>query len=244
MMNRRDSLKVALGASAALIVPSLVSAGPDAAMAQTIAPPAFTLPPLGYALDALEPHIDAETMRIHHELHHAGYVKNLNAIVSDNPSLAGMPMAKTLRAIDKLPSGIQDSVRNNMGGHWNHSLFWQLMAPGGAKEPSGKLKAGIDEAFGSVAAMQDAVNKAGLSRFGSGWAWLGVGTQGKLVVFSTPNQDTPHMVAGVRGGVIGVDVWEHAYYLKHQNRRADYLASWWRAVNWDKANENFKKAMG
>lgn len=242
-MNRRDSIKLAVGASAAALLPPLVGTGADAALAQTVAPPAFTLPPLGYAVDALEPHIDAETMRIHHERHHAGYVKNLNAIVTDHPSLAGVPMAKTLRTIDKLPAAIQDGVRNNMGGHWNHSFFWQLMTPGGAKEPTGKLKAAIDEAFGSVAAMQDAVNKAGLGRFGSGWAWLGVGAQGKLVVFSTGNQDTPHMVAGVRGAVVGVDVWEHAYYLKHRSARGAYLAAWWNVVNWDKASEVYEQLL-
>ena len=242
-MNRRDSLKLALGAAAATLLPPLAGAGSDAALAQTIAPPAFTLPPLGYALDALEPHIDAETMRIHYEKHHAGYVKNLNAIVTENPALAGMPMAKTLRSIDKLPAGIQDGVRNNMGGHWNHSFFWQMMTPGGANEPAAKLKVAVDEAFGSVAAMQDAVNKAGLARFGSGWAWVGVGPQGKLTVFSTPNQDTPHMVSGVRGAVLGVDVWEHAYYLKHRSARGAYLTAWWNVVNWDKAGEAYERLL-
>ncbi len=242
-MNRRDSIKLAVGASAAAFLPPLVGAGSDAALAQTVAPPAFTLPPLGYAFDALEPHIDAETMRIHYEKHHAGYVKNLNDIAAQHASLAGVSMAKTLRAIDKLPTGIQDGVRNNMGGHWNHSFFWQLMTPGGAREPGGKLKAAIEEAFGSLDAMQDAVNKAGLARFGSGWAWVGVGAQGKLVVFSTGNQDTPHMVAGMRGGVLGVDVWEHAYYLKHRSARGAYLKAWWNVVNWDKASEVYEQLL-
>lgn len=237
-MDRRDAIKLAAGAavvtigSAAPVLPA-VAQGPGAA--------AFTLPPLGYAFDALEPHIDAQTMRIHHGTHHAGYVKNLNALVAKHPALAKVPMEETLSAIEALPAELRDGVRNNMGGHWNHSFFWQVMAPGGSKAPSGELKAAIETGFGSLAALQDAVNKAGLGRFGSGWAWLGVGRDGKLKVFSTPYQDTPHMVAGIRGAVLGVDVWEHAYYLKHQAARGAYLAAWWNVVNWERAEQNYKK---
>jgi Fe-Mn family superoxide dismutase len=238
-MNRRDAVKLTASAALATFGPSAatLSAGPAAAQAPA---QAFTLPPLGYAFDALEPHIDTQTMRIHHDTHHGAYVKNLNALLEKQPSLAQVPMEQTLAAISALPAEIQEGVRNNMGGHWNHSFFWTVMAPGGARAPSGKLKEAIEAAFGSVAAMQEAVNKAGLGRFGSGWAWLGLGTDGKLAVFSTPYQDTPHMVSGMRGGaVLGVDVWEHAYYLKHQAARGAYLTAWWNTVNWDKAAENF-----
>lgn len=242
-MNRRKATQLVAGASAATFVP-LLSGSVSRARAQTTPPPAFSLPQLGYAFDALEPHIDTETMRIHHGAHHAGYVRNLNAIVAANPTLAGIPMAKTLRAIEKLPEAMREGVRNNMGGHWNHSFFWELMTPGGAREPQGRLKAAIEETFGSVAAMRKAVEAAGLARFGSGWVWLGVAQPGRLTVFSTANQDTPHMVSGVRGAVLGIDVWEHAYYLKHRGARAAYLSSWWNVVNWDKASEAFERLLG
>lgn len=243
-MNRRDAVKMtASGALAALGASGVIPrSGSGSAAAQAGAAPAFALPPLGYAFEALEPHIDTLTMRIHHGTHHAAYVRNLNALVEKHPQLAKAPMEKTLAAITSLPAEIRDGVRNNMGGHWNHSLFWTVMTPGGAKAPSSKLKDAIDAAFGSVAGMQDAVNKAALGRFGSGWAWLGVRRDRKLAVFSTPYQDTPHMVSGVRGAVIGVDVWEHAYYLKHQAARGAYLTAWWNVVNWDKAAENFARA--
>jgi Fe-Mn family superoxide dismutase len=243
-MNRRDAVKLAAGAALATVSPSAVVLGAGPAAAQAPGSQAFTLPPLGYAFDALEPHIDARTMQIHHDVHHAAYVRNLNAIVEKHPALAKAPMEETLSSISALPAEIQDGVRNNMGGHWNHSYFWTLMAPGGAKEPGGKLKEAIDAAFGSVAGLQETVNKAGLGRFGSGWAWLGVRTDGKLAVFATPYQETPHMVSGMRGAVLGVDVWEHAYYLKYQAARGNYLTAWWNVVNWDKAAENFGRLTG
>ena len=237
-MDRRDAIKLTVSA-AAVTIGSAAAVLP--AIAQGTQSDAFTLPPLGYAFDALEPHIDAQTMRIHHGTHHAGYVKNLNALAARLPALGKTPMEETLRAIATLPADLRDGVRNNMGGHWNHSFFWQVMAPGGAKAPSGALKTAVEATFGSVAALQDSVNKAGLGRFGSGWAWLAVGRDGKLQVFSTPYQDTPHMVADVRGAVLGVDVWEHAYYLKHQAARGSYLTAWWNVVNWNQVDENYKK---
>ncbi|MEZ5816679.1 MAG: superoxide dismutase [Hyphomicrobiaceae bacterium] len=237
-MNRRQAVQLVVGASLTAAAPAL-NGRRSRAEAQTIAPPAFALPPLGYGFDALEPHIDAQTMRIHHGTHHAAYVRNINAIVAANPALAGIPMAKTLRSIEKLPEAIQAGVRDNMGGHWNHSFFWRLMKPGGPSQPSGKLKEAITGTFGSLSAMQRAVNEAGLARFGSGWVWLGVGPRGQLTVVSTSNQDTPHMVSGIRGAVLGIDLWEHAYYLKHQAARGAYLTAWWNVVNWDTASETF-----
>lgn len=247
-MNRRDLVKLAAGVVAAGTAPLL--AGVEAeAWAQAPSPvvvpkpPAFVLPPLGYAFEALEPHIDTTTMKVHHGTHHAGYVRNLNTLADKLPSLAKVPMERTLGSLAKLPADLRDGVRNNMGGHWNHSFFWAVMRPGGATAPAGPLKTAIDGAFGSIMAMQEAVNTAALNRFGSGWAWLGVGRDRRLTVFSTPYQDTPQMVAGVRGAVLGVDVWEHAYYLKHQAGRAAYLKAWWNTVNWDQASANHAAAV-
>jgi len=238
-MNRRDAVKLTASAALATIGPASSLLGSAPALAQAASGGPFTLPPLGYAPEALEPHIDAQTMRIHHGTHHAAYVRNLNALVEKHPAVAKAPMEQTLGNLAAVPEAIRDGVRNNMGGHWNHSLFWKAMAPGGSKAPGGKLKSAIDASFGSVAGLQDAVNKAGLGRFGSGWAWLGVRRDGKLAVFATPYQDTPHMVEGMKGAVLGVDVWEHAYYLKYQAARAAYLTAWWNVVNWDAAGESF-----
>jgi Fe-Mn family superoxide dismutase len=204
---------------------------------------AFKLPPLGYANDALEPHIDERTMQIHHDNHHNAYVGNLNALVDKWPELATRPIEAILSNLAAVPDAVRQPVRNNLGGHWNHSFFWELMAPGGAKAPSGELKSAIDGAFGDFDKLKAAVKAAGLGRFGSGWAWLAVGKDKKLTVFSTLNQDSPHMDEAANA-VIGIDVWEHAYYLKHQYRRGDYIDAWWNVVNWDKAAANFKKAMG
>jgi len=241
-MDRRQALQLVAGVSAAATF-TVRNAITSPANARTASAPVFTLPPLGYAFDALEPHIDAETMRIHYERHHAAYVRELNVIASANPSLARLPMARTLRAVDKLPEGLRAGVRHNMGGHWNHSFFWPLMAPGGSREPHGPLKAAIEETFGSVASLQERMGRAARERFGSGWVWLGVGAKGELVVFSTPDQDTPHMVEDVRGAVLGIDLWEHAYYLKYNAERGDYLSAWWRLLNWDKANEAFGRLL-
>ncbi|MDB5570290.1 MAG: superoxide dismutase [Hyphomicrobiales bacterium] len=232
MLDRRSYLKFALAAAATPLASRL-------AFAQQPGP--FTLPKLGYAYDALEPNIDAQTMEIHHTRHHQAYVNNANAVVAQWPDLAKTPVEDLLRDLSKAPENVRTAIRNNVGGHWNHSMFWELMTPGGAKEPQGDLKAAIDSGFGDLGKMKERVNAAGAGRFGSGWAWLVVNKDGKLDVISTANQDTP-LELGVRAVVLGVDVWEHAYYLKYQNRRPDYLGAWWNTVNWDKAAQNFAKA--
>ncbi len=199
---------------------------------------AFTLPPLGYDFAALEPTIDARTMEIHHDKHHAAYVANLNAAL-EGTDLAGWDNSRITQLVSDLsavPEAKRTAVRNNGGGHWNHSFFWEIMAPGGSNAPSGDLAAAIDRDFGSFDALKDAVNKAGAARFGSGWAWLILGKDGTLAVVSTPNQDNPLMsgVAETPGTpLLGVDVWEHAYYLKYQNARPAYLAAWWNTLNWE-----------
>ncbi len=201
---------------------------------------AFTLPPLPYAYDALEPAIDKETMTFHHDKHHQAYVDNLNKAVDADASLQGKSLEEIFANISKAPK----AVRNNGGGHWNHSLFWELLAPADkAGEPSAELAAAIDRDLGGMDKFKEDFNAAGAGQFGSGWAWLIV-QNGKLKVTSTPNQDNPLMdVADEKGDVIlAADVWEHAYYLKYQNRRADYLKSFWTVVNWTKANELFAAA--
>jgi Fe-Mn family superoxide dismutase len=190
---------------------------------------AHSLPPLPYAPDALEPHIDAQTMQIHHGKHHQAYVTNLNAAIEKAPELAGWSIDDLCRRINEVPETVRPAVRNNGGGHWNHSLFWQLMAPNTGGEPSGALGEAITSSFGSFATFKEQFQAAGMGRFGSGWAWL-VSDGGKLSITSTPNQDNPLMEG--KHALLGVDVWEHAYYLKYQNRRADYLGAWWSVVNW------------
>ena len=245
-MNRRHSLKLIAGATAAVATSGLI--GPGRAFAQTApAAPAgpFKLPPLGYAFEALEPSIDAQTMMIHHDRHHAAFIAGLNGLVGKYPELTSAvsePVAM-LSDLSRVPLDVRTGVRNNLGGHWNHSFFWVLMTPGGAKEPSGEFKAAIDRDFKSVNEMIDKVNAAGLGRFGSGWAWLVVTKDKKLDVVNTPYQDTPHMELAAKP-VLGVDVWEHAYYLKYQNRRADYLKAWWNTVNWTKVAERYSSATG
>ena len=200
----------------------------------------FELPPLPYPEDALEPTIDARTMSIHHDKHHAGYTNNLNNALAGHPELASKSIVELLGDLDSLPASIQTAVRNNGGGYANHALFWQIMGPGGSGQPSGDLAAAIDEAFGSFDNFKEAFSKAGATRFGSGWAWLYVGGDGNLAVTSTPNQDTPLMNGETP--ILGLDVWEHAYYLNYQNRRPDYISSWWNVVNWDAVAENYAKA--
>lgn len=199
---------------------------------------AFTLPALPYAHDALEPHIDALTMQIHHGKHHQAYVDNLNKAIAGTPN-----ENKSLEELVKAAGTISPAVRNNGGGHWNHSFFWEILAPNAGGKPSGKLAAAIDAAFGSFDEFKTKFNAAGATRFGSGWAWLIV-KDGKLEVSSTPNQDNPLMdVAEVKGTpILGVDVWEHAYYLKYQNKRPDYLSAIWNVINWKKVEEKFEKA--
>jgi Fe-Mn family superoxide dismutase len=198
----------------------------------------YELPALPYAYDALEPTIDAKTMEIHHSKHHQAYVDNLNKAV-DGTELDGLPIEELVANLDKLPEDRRTAARNNGGGHANHSLFWQIMKPGGGGDPSGSLQSAIDSAFGSADDLKAALNDAGVKRFGSGWTWL-VADGGSLSVVSTPNQDTPLMEG--KTPILGIDVWEHAYYLKYQNRRPDYLASWWDVVNWDEVGRRFDAA--
>jgi superoxide dismutase, Fe-Mn family len=191
----------------------------------------FKLPELGYPYDALEPHIDARTMEIHHTKHHAAYTNNLNAALEKYPDLQNKSAEDLIRNLNSVPEDIRTAVRNNGGGFINHNFFWEIMRPGGGKQPAGALAKDIDSAFGSFDAFKEAVNKAGTTRFGSGWAWLVRDGSGKLAVVSTANQDSP--LTDGQTPILGVDVWEHAYYLKYQNRRPDYLAAWWNTVNWD-----------
>ncbi len=192
---------------------------------------AFELPPLPYAEDALEPYIDARTMNIHHDKHHAAYTNNLNAALEGHAKLAGKSIEKLLGDLDALPESIRTAVRNNGGGFANHCLFWEVMAPNKGGEPTGELAAAIDKKFGGFAAFKEQFAKAAATRFGSGWAWLYVDQDGELAVGSTPNQDTPLMEGNTP--ILGLDVWEHAYYLHYQNRRPDYVSAWWNVVNWD-----------
>jgi superoxide dismutase, Fe-Mn family len=197
----------------------------------------YTLPPLPYDYGALEPHIDAKTMEIHHSKHHQAYVTNLNNALKDHPEHQGKTIEDLIGHLDALPESIRTAVRNNGGGHANHSMFWQIMKPGGGGEPTGALAQAITAELGGFAAFKEALNKAAVGRFGSGWAWLIRGKDGKLAVTSTPNQDTP-LMEGIKP-IMGVDVWEHAYYLKYQNRRPDYLAAWWNTLNWEEIGRRF-----
>lgn len=207
---------------------------------------AHELPDLGYAYDALEPHIDARTMEIHHSKHHNAYVTGLNGALEGKDDLQGVSVASLIQNLDKVPEGIRTAVRNHGGGHFNHSLFWKVIAPGGASAPSGDLAEAIDRDFGSLDAMKEEFAKAAATRFGSGWAWLGLKSDGTLAVSSTANQDNPLMgdAVGACGckPLLGLDVWEHAYYLNYQNRRPDYISAFWNVVNWDAVAENFASA--
>jgi superoxide dismutase, Fe-Mn family len=201
---------------------------------------AHELPPLPYSFDALEPWIDARTMEIHHDKHHGAYVANLNKALEGQPALQALELSALLAGLDRVPEAVRAAVRNNGGGHFNHSLFWNLMKKGGEGQPVGTLAAAIKSVFGSFAEFKAKFSQAALLRFGSGWAWLTV-QDGKLVVDSTPNQDAPVMSHGKP--VLGLDVWEHAYYLKYQNRRADYVEAWWNVVNWGHAEESYRLAV-
>jgi len=198
---------------------------------------AYELPPLPYPFNALEPHIDAKTMEIHHDKHHQAYITNANNALKDHPDLAAKPVDELIANLSQVPESIRTVVRNNAGGHSNHSFFWKIMAPNAGGAPKGKLAEAITATFGSVDAFKEKFQAAAGSRFGSGWAWLVVNKEGKLEITSTPNQDSPIM-EGLKP-VIGVDVWEHSYYLLYQNKRPDYLKAWWNVVNWDQAEENF-----
>jgi superoxide dismutase, Fe-Mn family len=202
---------------------------------------AHTLPALPYAFDALEPHIDARTMEIHHGKHHQAYVTNLNAALDKAPELADASLEQLLGDLSKVPESIRGAVRNNGGGHWNHALFWTLMAPNGGGEPNGDLTAAITSAFGSFSTFREQFQAAAMSRFGSGWAWL-ISDNGTLSIMSTPNQDNPLMEG--KTAILGLDVWEHAYYLHYQNRRADYVGAWWNVVNWGEVGKHFAASKG
>jgi len=235
LMSRRKLLFAATGVATAALAPRIV-------VAQTPPAPAalpFTLPPLTYATNALEPHIDAMTMEIHHDRHHAAYVNNLNAIAKDHPQIGQMPIQDVLAKIGELPEVIRTPVRNNMGGHANHTMFWQIMGPGGGK-PQGDLAAAIDRDLGGLEKFQNDFNAAGGRVFGSGWVAVGVSRDGKLALETRPNQDSV-LMDGKRV-LFGNDVWEHAYYLKYQNRRPDYLKAWWNVVNWNKVAERYAAA--
>lgn len=203
---------------------------------------AFTLPPLAYPNDALEPTIDAQTMEIHHDKHHAAYVTNLNAALEGNDALLAMDPIELIRNLDQVPEAKRTAVRNNGGGHVNHTIFWSILGPNGGGEPTGAFAGAVTRDFGSFTAMKDAVAKAGAARFGSGWAWVILNAGGTLEVVSTPNQDSPYM-DGLTP-ILGVDVWEHAYYLKYQNRRPEYLGAWWNAIDWSAVEARFTAAQG
>ncbi len=229
-MTRRDVLRTLAAA------PVLWSPAPAS---QTGSGGPFTLPPLPYAFDALEPYIDAQTMQIHHDRHHGAYVNNLNAAVAKHPSLAGKTVEELMRDLQAVPEDVRTAVRNNGGGHINHSLFWELMKKNPGGKPVGELAKAIDRRFGSFASFQDQFTKAALGVFGSGWAWLSLDASKELLIETSPNQDNPWMKGNTP--VLGIDVWEHAYYLKYQNRRADYVAAWWNVVNWDFVSGRYRK---
>ncbi len=247
-MNRRKFLVGTGIAGAGLLgasgsAASLLRAGTTETFESNLTPEektvAFTVPPLTYSFDALEPFIDAKTMEIHHDKHHGAYVTNLNKALEGQAALQSKSLDDLLKGLDAVPENIRNAVRNNGGGHWNHSLFWTLMKKGGGGEPKGDLGAAITAAFGSFADFQTKFAAAAMGRFGSGWAWLFF-KDGKLTIDSTANQDTPLSTGGKV--VLGLDVWEHAYYLKYQNVRADYVKAWWNVVNWDAAAANFDAA--
>jgi len=258
MMSRRQALKTtALAATATAILSKTIAQTEGQTLLTTKGFP-YTLPPLPYAFDALEPHIDAKTMEIHHDRHHKAYVDNLNKAVADSDE-GKKSVEDLVKDLDSVPEKIRTAVRNNGGGHYNHSLFWQMMSRSGGGEPKGELAKTIEVSFGSFSAFKEAFAKAGLGQFGSGWAWLVI-SQGKLTIEATPNQDSPLMLpplpkealdfakdynlgklTSTKVPLLGVDVWEHAYYLKYQNKRADYISAWWNVVNWDFVADRYAK---
>ena len=237
MLTRRKAIKTAALATAAFATlrgtmaqMNMNNMGGMNMPASPAATGPFTLPALPYAFDALEPHIDAQTMQIHHDKHHAAYVTNLNKAVADFPDLGTKPIEALLKDLNAVPERIRTAVRNQGGGHYNHSLFWQTMKKNGGGEPAGELSKAIDKSFGNFAAFKDQFTKAAGGQFGSGWAWL-IADSGNLRIEATPNQDSP--TSEGKKPLLGLDVWEHAYYLKYQNRRADYIAAWFNVINWD-----------
>ncbi|MGC4073653.1 MAG: superoxide dismutase [Nibricoccus sp.] len=247
-LSRRDALKT-LGATATLLSLGLFgqqrlaaqTAGAGGASAKTAAATGpFVLPPLAYAFDALEPHIDAKTMEIHHDKHHQAYVTAANKALADNADLRALEPVELLRQLDKAPEAIRTTLRNNVGGHANHTFFWTILSPKGGGDPKGALGSAIEKRFGDYGKFKTEFADAAMKRFGSGWVWLTV-KSGALVIESTANQDSPLMSGAMP--VIGLDVWEHAYYLKYQNKRADYVAAFWNIVDWDKANEYYHSSI-
>jgi Fe-Mn family superoxide dismutase len=233
-LTRRQLLRSASAGAAALAL------APLAALARDDKPNGFTLPPLPYPYDALEPSIDKMTMEIHHDKHHKAYVDNLNKALAGNTDLLAKSITDILKNIDSVPENIRQAVINNGGGHANHSMFWEIMCPTDKSgEPSGELAEAVKSTFGGLDKLQEKINATGIARFGSGWSWL-VLKEGKLEVVSSANQDSPLMKG--QTPILGVDVWEHAYYLKYQNRRADYLTAWWKVVNWKDVGARFDKA--
>jgi Fe-Mn family superoxide dismutase len=238
MMTRRQAIKTTALASAALVtLPGAIAQTNSSAPVAASGP--FTLPPLPYAYDALEPHIDAETMHIHHDKHHAAYVANLNKAVANVKIDKTLTLEILMKDLNSLPESHRTAIRNNGGGHYNHSLFWLMMKPNGGGEPTGDLAKAVNASFGSFGAFKDKFIETSTKVFGSGWTWF-VADGGKLKIISTPNQDTPFSTGQIP--LLGLDVWEHAYYLKHQNKRADYISAWWNVVNWDFVTERYTKA--
>jgi Fe-Mn family superoxide dismutase len=234
-MSRRHLMMAATGLAAAVATPRIVYAQAAAPVAAT----PFTLPPLTYPIAAFEPHIDAKTMEIHHDKHHAAYVANLNTFAKDNPQIAASPIVDVLGKLGDVPEAVRTGVRNNLGGHANHTMFWQIMGPNGGK-PEGEVLAAIDSDLGGMEKFQTDFNAAGGRQFGSGWVFVIVDKSGKLSIETRPNQDTPIMDG--KRALMGNDVWEHAYYLTYQNRRPDYLKAWWNTVNWKAIGERYAAA--
>jgi Fe-Mn family superoxide dismutase len=241
MMTRRQALRTTALASvayAAISLPRLLNAQPAPGSTAPSAPSGpFKLPALPYSFDALEPHIDAQTMQIHHDKHHATYVANLNKAVASFPDLGQKPVEDLLKDLNALPDKVRTAIRNQGGGHYNHSLFWQMMNKNAGGEPSGELSNAMEKKFGSFGAFKDQFTKAAVGQFGSGWAWL-VSDGGELKIQSTSNQDSP--LSEGKQPLLGVDVWEHAYYLKYQNRRPEYVAAWFNVINWDFVSQRFQ----
>jgi superoxide dismutase, Fe-Mn family len=238
-LNRRNFLTLLSASTGAIALGSTrMNSAWALDLAQADAP--FSLLPLPYAYNALEPHIDEKTMRFHHDKHHAAYVTNLNQAIAKHPELKGKSVEDLLQSLNTVPEDIRTTVRNNGGGHLNHTMFWEIMTPNGGGEPTGAIAIAIQSTFGDFANFKKQFNQAGASRFGSGWAWLVRTKDGKLQVTSTANQDSPYLDGNYP--IMGNDVWEHAYYLKYQNRRADYLDAWWNVVNWNAINQRFEQS--
>ena len=238
-LNRREAIGALAAAAAGVLVPTRGASAAEPAAAPAPAR-TFELPPLPYAADALEPHLDAETMRLHHDKHHATYLAKLNEAVAAAPELAGRSVEELVAHLDRVPEAVRTAVRNHGGGHLNHTLFWTAMKPGGGGAPAGELAAAIGAAFGSSASFVERFTAAATGLFGSGWAWLAAAGDGRLAIETTPNQDSP--LSAERTPLLGLDVWEHAYYLKYQNRRADYVKAWWNVVDWTEVERRLARA--